>query len=216
MAALWITASERKPCYVPRINTESALWSAADVKVLLTSPIFLCGAIKATVPQCFRTASNCGGVWKTSTPRAHQPSATCVYESQQRCQHRRGSIAHAAASHRPTEQCYLSSHRQRRPENILTADPTATLMIKVYLDCPQINNNRHKKIWFCPRVAEFSLGLKSASWVMQHDHLRLNAHSPNWISTSASSSPSCLDKHWWKISTPALIKEMGHFDPTLN
>lgn len=35
-----------------RINTESALRSAADVKVLLTSPIFLCGAIKATVPQC--------------------------------------------------------------------------------------------------------------------------------------------------------------------
>lgn len=163
-----------------------------------------------------RTASNCGEweVWKTSAPRAHQPSDTCVYESQLRCQHRERNMDHAAASHRPAEQCYLSSHRQHRPENILAVDCTVTLMIKVYFDC-SLSNKKIKKSAFGP-VCRGLTGLKSASWVMQHDLVWLNAHSPNWISTNASSSLSCLDKRWWKISTPALIKEMGHFDPTLN
>lgn len=47
-----------------RINTESAFRSAADVKVLLTSSIFLSRAIKATVPQC-------------STPRPIVKSKRC-------------------------------------------------------------------------------------------------------------------------------------------
>lgn len=58
-------------------------------------------------------------------------------------------------------------------------------------------------------------GLTSTLWVMQHDIVWLNAPSLNWIPTNASSLP-CLDKRRWKISTSALIKEMGHFDPTLN
>lgn len=100
-------------------------------------------------------------------------------------------------------------HRQLRPENILTTGYTATSDFAS--DCT---------FWTMPKSGICCTqcsrgGLRLVLWIMQHDIVWLNAASPNWIPSNAS-SPPCLDKYWWKITASALIKEMEHFDPTLN
>lgn len=138
MIALWITVcvSRAWTVWYSCINTESALRSAADVKVLLTSSIF---HPVPSRPPC-RNAPRCIPLWRlkgveTWAPPGHQPSDTRVNESQPQCQHHDWSMHHAAASQTPAKQCYLSAHRQLRPGNILTMDSTVTLMVNISFDC---------------------------------------------------------------------------------
>lgn len=99
---------------------------------------FSSSAIKATVLQCSTlhpSVHNKKKKVESRAPTGHQPSDTCVYESQPQCQHRDQNMHHTAASHTPAEQRYLSTHRQHRPGNILTIDCTVTLIINFFFDC---------------------------------------------------------------------------------
>lgn len=119
-------------CDIP-VSTESALRSVADVKVLLTSSIFLPVPSR---PPC-RSAPRCTqlrrvkGV-KTLAPPGHQHLDTCVYESQPQCQHHDHNMHHTAASHIPAKQCHWSAARQHRPENKSTIACLVTLMANVF------------------------------------------------------------------------------------
>lgn len=150
MTELWILVCGSRvwTMWYSCINTESALRSATDVKVLLTSSIFLPVPSR---PPC-RSAPRCTQLWrvkdvKTLAPPGHQPSDTCVYESQLQCQHHDQNVHHTAASHKPAKQCYLSASRQNRPENKLTIACSVTLMLNVFwlhiLDHAKMLNRPH-------------------------------------------------------------------------
>lgn len=102
MTELWIIVCVSRvwTVWYSCINTESALRCAADVKVLLTSSIFLPVPSR---PPC-RNAPHCIQLWRvkgaeTWAPPGHQPLDTCVYESQLQCQHHDRNMHHTAASH---------------------------------------------------------------------------------------------------------------------
>lgn len=82
------------------INTKSAWRSAADVKVLLTSSIFL--PVRSR-PPCCNTPHNIQlcrlkGV-ESRAPPGHRPPDTCAYESQQQCQHHHQHASYSCLTH---------------------------------------------------------------------------------------------------------------------
>lgn len=119
-----------------RINTESALRSAADVKVLLTSPIFLCGAIKATVPQCSAPhpiAVECG---KHRLPGPTSPRTPAFMRVNRGVSTAKETWI-TQLPHTDLQNNVICLHTDSTgQENILTVDCTVTLMINVYFDCP--------------------------------------------------------------------------------
>lgn len=149
MTAFWIIAcgSRVSAMWYSCINTESAL-SAADVKVLLTSSIFL--PVPSRPPCC--SAPRCVQLWrvksvKTLAPPGHQHPDSCVYESQPQCQHHDQNMHHAAASRIPAKQCYWSAVRQHRLENKSTIACLVTLMVSIFwlhiLDLAKMLNRPH-------------------------------------------------------------------------
>lgn len=82
------------------INTKSAWRSAADVKVLLTSSIFL--PVPSRPPCCsaphYVRLCRVKGV-ELRAPIGHQPLDTCAYESQLRCQHCDQHASHSCLTH---------------------------------------------------------------------------------------------------------------------
>lgn len=108
------------------INTKSAWRSAADVKVLLTSSIFLPVPSRppcCSAPRCIKLC-RVKGV-ESMAPPGHQPSDTCAYESQQQCQQHDQHASYSCLTH--ACKTTLSVDTQHRPENILTTDCTGTL-----------------------------------------------------------------------------------------
>lgn len=189
------------------INTKSAWRSAADVKVLLTSSIFL--PVRSR-PPCCNTPHNIQlcrlkGV-ESRAPPGHRPPDTCAYESQQQCQHHHQHASYSCLTHACKTK--LSVCTQSRSGRRIYYPQTAKW--PWWQKCSPL----HFEAKTC--VARRLLGgLRLVLCIMQCDIVWLNAPSPNWIPTNASSRP-CLDKYWWKITASALIKEMEHFDPTLN
>lgn len=216
MTALWITAAEHKPCYVP-VSTQSQHSEVLPMwKCCWPLPFFF--AVPSR-PLCRSAPHRIQLRWSVENIDSPGPPALGhlrLWES---------TAVSAPPKKHGSCSCLTQTYRT------MLSVFTQTAQAREYINCgPHSHLDDKSLFWLLflkliineiqslllTRCAEFSPGLKSASWVMQRDLLWLNAHSPNWISTSASSSPSCLDKRWWKISTPALIKEMGHFDPTLN
>lgn len=97
---------------------------------------FSSSAIEATVPQCSTlhplvTSKRCGNVGSSGPPalgHLHLWESTAV--SAPRPKH----ASHSCLTHIPAKQCYLSAHRQHRPENILTIGGTVTLMVNASFD----------------------------------------------------------------------------------
>ena len=199
-------------------NTKSAWGSAADVKVLLTSSIFLPVPSRPQHLQCFRAASNCAewkvrnqGLLRATSPLGHRRLWESTAVSAAWPKHASyGCLTLACKTMLSvcTQTARAREYINQRPHTDL--DGKLLLWLHIFI----IFFDR-AKTRYIRRTRGFSGGLRLVLWIMQHDIVWLNAPSPNWIPSDAS-SPPCLDKHWWKITASALIKEMGHFDPTLN
>lgn len=114
------------------INTKSAWRSAADVKVLLTSSIFL--PVRSR-PPCCNTPHNIQlcrlkGV-ESRAPPGHRPPDTCAYESQQQCQHHHQHASYSCLTRLQNKVICLHTE-SLRPENILSTDCKVTLMAKMF------------------------------------------------------------------------------------
>lgn len=186
------------------INTKSA-----DVKVLLTSSIFLPVPSR---PPC-RSASHHIQLCRLKGLQSRAPVQATSFRTpvlmRVKCSVSMPTgMHHAVASHMPAEQHYLSVHRQPREYIILSLHSD---LDGKYPPPPRLHNAKLRYMLH----ARLYRGLWLVLWIMQHDIVWLNAPIPNWIPTYAS-TPPCLDKYWWKITASALIKEMEHFDLTLN
>lgn len=216
MTELWITicGSGGWTVWYSCINTMSAWRSAVDVKVLLTSSIFLPMPSRppcCNAPRCIQLCrvKRCGikgssrppalghlRLWKSSAVSAPRPK----------------HASHSCLTHACKTMLSVGIQTAQAREYInhrLHSDLDGKFLLWLHI------LDRAKFRYMLHRSSRGGGGLRLVLWIMQHDIVWLNAPSPNWIPTNAS-SPPCLDKYWWKITASALIKEMGHFDPTLN
>lgn len=125
---LQYVGEEDEPCDIP-VSTQSQHEGVPRMwKCCWPRPFFFqChqGHRAAVPPHCI-VLCRVKGV-QSRAPPGHQPSDTCVYESQPRCQQHGKNMHHTAVSHMPAKQCYLSALRQPWTENILTKDCNSDL-----------------------------------------------------------------------------------------